>query len=271
MPGLKPAIQDVLTRLNDITDENGITLLPTVRIWNNQVAHLRRGEYPVFGTPAAFVEVTNDTSYQQLGGPGIQAAEIRFSIHILHEWYDAQDGTFEDDLAVFDVRDHIVSALSYFLPEGCNEMMRTAETVDNDHDNLYHLVIHFITNLIDTTVYDKLQTAYTEKAAPTDMQLDSYIADRLVHSNQYTVAQPTQTLSTSIVNDTPGQTVFYPRGNNGQSIAGAVISLVINGIKPLRNNQWAWDSVNGFLTITDASVFIDAGVLLTIIYTQTII
>ena len=270
MSGIKPAIQDVLTRLNDITDENGITLLPTVRIWNNQLVHLRRGEYPAFGNPAAFVEVTNDTGYQQLGGPGIQTAEIRFSIHVLHEWYDAQDGTFEDDLAVFDVRDQVVKALSYFMPAGCNEMVRTAETVDNDHDNLYHLVIHFVTNIIDGTVYDNLQTAYTEKAAPTDLQLDSYIADRLVYSNQYTVAQPTQTLSASIVNDTPGQTVFYPRGNNGLSIAGAVICLVICDIKPLRNNQWIWDSVNGFLTITETGLFIDIGELLTIIYTQTI-
>jgi hypothetical protein len=266
MPGIKPAIQDVLTRLNDIIDSNGITLLPTVRIWNNQLAYERKGEYPDFAKPAAFVEVINNVDYHQLGG-GMQIADIGFNIHLVHEWYDAQDGTFEDDLVVFDLRDNIVTALSYFMPTGCNEMIRTSETVDNDHDNLYHLIIQFVTNLVDSTVYNYRQSQYTAKQPPTDLEIDAYIANSLVYSNVYTVAQPTQTLSTSITNTTAGQTVFFVQDSNGASIAGATISLVINNVMPLRNNQWSWDKVSGFLTITDNSVYIDSGVLLTILYT----
>jgi hypothetical protein len=64
--------------------------------------------------------------------------------------------------------------------------------------------------------------------------------------------------------------VIYPLNASGNSIAGSTIAMVINDIKPLRNNQWAWDPTNGFLTITDPSVYIDAGDTLFIIYTQAI-
>jgi hypothetical protein len=266
MPGIKPVIQDILARLSSLTGDNGVTLLPTVRVWNNQLDDERKGRYVDFAKPAAFLEMVNTVQYAQLGA-GMQDADIGINIHLVHEWYDAQDGTFEDDLQVFDIRDSIVTALSYFIPAGCNEMIRVGETVDSDHDNLYHFIIHFATNLADTTVYNSRQLQYTVKQPPTDLQLDAYIADRLVYTNVYTVAQPTETLSTSEVNDTPGQTVFFIRDNGGASIAGAEVALVIKEVKPLRNNQWNWDRTNGFLTITDSSVFVDAGETLFILYT----
>jgi len=269
MPGIKPAIQAVLTALNDITDDNGITLLPTVRVWNNQLTYERKGNYPDFAKPAAFVEVVNQVKYQQLGG-GMQTADLGFNIHLVHEWYDAQDGTFEDDLVVFDVRDYIVENLSYFIPTGCNELIRIGETVDNDHDNLYHFIISFVTNMADATVYDKLQSKYTTKEGPTDLQLDTYVRNNLILSNLYTMAVPTKTLSTSLTTDVAGVDTFFVSDVNGNSIAGSDIAMVIKEIKPLRTNQFSWNKASGFLTITDPNVFVDAGETLFILYTQVI-
>lgn len=267
MAGIKPAVTDILTKLKSIVDGNSLPVLQYVNIWNNQVKYEEEAkEYP-FSKPAAFVEVVNTVQYEQLG-LGVQTADLGIKIHLVHEFYDSEDGDFDKNLAVYDVRDYIVANLSFFIPTGCNELIRVSEEVDDNHNNIFHFVISFVTNLIDTTVYNKLQLGYIQKEAPTDLEMDIYIAERLVQQTTYTVAAQTEVRSTSLRNQTAGENTFFIVDDGGASIAGNTVALVILDITPLRNNQWNWDKVNGWLTITDNSVYVDAGSLLTITYNK---
>jgi hypothetical protein len=272
MAGIKPAIEDILTQLKSIVDANNSPVFAKVSVWNNQLKYDQLGKYVAIPKPAVFIEVVSGVEYNQLG-QGVQSADLGVKIHLIHEYYDSQDGDFDKNIVVYDVRDTVVNGLSYFVPAGCNELIRIGEEIDYDHDNLFHFVISFVTNLIDKTVHDYVQTKnYVIKQPPTDLEIDGYIRSNLVYQNTITVAQPTQTFSATIVNTTAqAGGVYFPVGNDGRSIAGSVIALVILDIKPLRNNQWSWDSVNGFLTITDGSVWVDDGVLITVMYTKTII
>lgn len=267
--GLKQIYIDIKEKLGTITDDAGNNVFQTIRVWNNQIARVKEGSYAAYARPAAFVEVINDVQYQQLG-EGYQTADLGIRIHIDHEWYDAQDGNFEEDLAVIEIKDLVRAQLSYFMPSKCNEIISTGEEEDYDHDNEYHYVLNFLTNFIDSTVHDQLQKKYITKDAPTDLEIDVLIADRLVQQNTYTVAQPLNTLSGSVVCDTPGQNVFFLTDDGGASLQGCEVALVIKEIKPFRNNQWSWDKNSGFLTITDASVYVDAGETITYIYTKVV-
>jgi hypothetical protein len=176
MAGLKPAVQDILTQLTGLQDGNGNPLLATVNIWNNHLKYEQEGKLYDFAKPAAFLEIVNKVDYKQLG-QAVQQSDVGFSIHLIHEFYDDQLGNFEQNLGVFDVRDGIVDGLSYFLPTGCNEMIRVGEDYDHDHDQEFHFVIHFVTCLIDTTVFNNQQKKFT-LSTPADITIVNSIIQR---------------------------------------------------------------------------------------------
>lgn len=175
MMGIKAPIQDILSQLASIavtgTDNNAMTL--HTRIWNNQLQYEKEGKLYDYPKPAAFLETMTDVRYEQIGYQ-VNEMPIVFRIHIIHEYYDAQDGTFEQDLVVFDIRDSVIRLLKGYRPSGCNELIHVTEMQDFDHDNLYHYMIDFTTSFQETTgtVFDTQKTPhYIEKDPPTDGQI----------------------------------------------------------------------------------------------------
>ena len=129
---------------------NDFPQFQTVRIWNNQTRYNADGQYPDFAKPACFVEVLNGVSWDALPG-GITSADLGFVFHIVHEYYDAQDGTFEQDLPVFQLRNAIVKAFTLYKPTGCGPMTLVTDEQDANHTNIYEYMVGFVTHFLDDT------------------------------------------------------------------------------------------------------------------------
>jgi hypothetical protein len=173
MAGIKAPLQDILTKLATIqvTNSDGAEVDLYARVWNNQIETERAGETYVYPKPAAFVEITSPVIFEEIG-QNFRSADIGITIHLVHEYYN-QDGTFEQDLQVFDLRDQVIAALSQFKPTGCGQMVSIGEQQDYDHDNIYHYIISFVCNFIDSkgSPYDTGRGTYIEKEAPTAVNI----------------------------------------------------------------------------------------------------
>lgn len=146
MAGIKAPILDIMNRLQSLG------VFAHIRIWNSQIDYERDGKIYDFPKPAAFVEVVSDPLFEQLGG-GFQSADLAFRIHICDEEYDAGQGTFEQNVSVFDLRDAVCrpTGLSLYQPVGMGPLTKITEAQDYEHDNLYHYTVDFMASFIDST------------------------------------------------------------------------------------------------------------------------
>lgn len=161
---LKPAIQDIIARLETVTE------LKHVRVFNNQFEFMEQGVIQSFPFPCAFVEAVPQ-QFGQLGG-GYQQSDVDFRIHIGHEQYDAGGGTFEQNYDVFDLRDLVYAALAGFKPTMCGELFKTVEGQDYSHTNIYKYTIEFRTGFIDKTASTLIDPTTID---PVTLDLDVYV------------------------------------------------------------------------------------------------
>lgn len=178
MAGIKAPMQDILTQLSTITvtngDGNNVALY--ARVWNNQLRSEHEGKLYDFPKPAAFLEIISPVQYQEIGG-NFRNADLGINIHLINEYFNG-DGTFEQDLAVFDLRDQIIALLSQYKPTGCGLMVCVNESQDYDHDSVYHFVLGFLVNFIDSkgSPYDPPRGGYIDSVPPTNLEIDVTIA-----------------------------------------------------------------------------------------------
>lgn len=174
MAGIKAPLQDILTKLAtiNVTNPDGNTIPLYSRVWNNQVQLNKEGQLYDFPKPAAFVEFITPVSFTEIGG-NFRSADLGINIHLVHEYYNA-DGTFEQDLLVFDLRDKVVAALSQFKPTGCGQMVSNGDQQDFDHDNIYHYIISFFCDFTDSkgSPLDPDRNTQVTKEPPTDLALN---------------------------------------------------------------------------------------------------
>lgn len=173
MAGIKQPLQDILARLATIqvTNQDGKTVPLYARVWNNQIEQERSGETYLYPKPAAFIEISGPITFEEVG-KNLRSSEIVFIIHLVHEYYN-QDGTFEQDLVIFDIRDQVIASLSQFRPASCSMLVAVMEQADHDHDNLYHYTMSFTTTFMDSkgSPYDTGRGIYIDKEPPTDLQI----------------------------------------------------------------------------------------------------
>lgn len=171
MAGIVDPIKDILTQLGKITELNFI------RVWNNQVERLEKDENYSFLMPAAFIEVISPNSYLPIG-EGFSEGDIVFSIHLVAEELDAGDGTMDQNLTIFILRDKVIGVLNRFQATGCSLMYLISEQQDYDHTNVYHYTLDFKCSFIDSkgSPYDPEATTYITKEPPTDLQVDISVA-----------------------------------------------------------------------------------------------
>lgn len=181
MSGISAPLRDILTKLSALTvvNQDGQTVNLYARIFNNQIKDVQSGELYIFPRPAAFVEIVSPATFETIGG-GFRSADLGIKIHIVHEFYN-QDGTFEQDLAIYDLRDKIVSVteaggLSQYCPTACGPMNCVNEYPDYDHDNLVVYVCEFITNFTDSKG-SKLDPAYGLYDEIQDANMDLQVID----------------------------------------------------------------------------------------------
>lgn len=193
MAGVRQFFESILTRLGTITvtNQDGQSVPMYARVWNNQVEREREGETYNYPKPAAFVEVVAPLDMEE-GGQNMRTARMVVNIHIVHEFYN-EDGTFEQDLVIFDLRDKVVAALSQFRPTGSGMLVSNGETPDYDHDNIVHYVVSYVCEFVDSkgSPYDPGRGIYIEKQPPTDLdlQMDVDIAPIFDTQNPYKIYQ----------------------------------------------------------------------------------
>lgn len=174
MSGIKPAITDVLSRLATLQvinqDMQTVPLFP--RVFNNQIKRQEKGLIEAYPLPAAFVEVQNNAQYNRLLN-GVSESDLVFRIHLQHWFTDAGDGTFDQDLGIFDLRDEIIALLSDYRPTACGNMCLTSEGQDYDHDNIYVYILEFTTGFIDSkgSKYDIGRPEFINSIPPLALQL----------------------------------------------------------------------------------------------------
>ena len=151
MSGIRPAISDVLNQLATLQVQNQDlqTVLLSTRIFNNQIKRQKDGKEYAIALPAAFVEVVNNNQFNHLLN-GVNESDIVFRVYFTHWFTDAQDGTLDQDLLIFDLRDSIIRCLSDFRPTACGNMVLTAEGQDYDHGDVYVYVLEFTTGFTDS-------------------------------------------------------------------------------------------------------------------------
>jgi len=169
MAGIKQPILSVMSQTATVSDFNQY-----VRIWNNQVDDEDKGRLYDFPKPAAFIELINSPVYDEIG-VGFKSSDLGFKIHIVAELFDAQDGTFEQNLLIFDLRDKVVAALSLFEPTACGPLVLKTETQDFKHTNIYHYVVDFVCNFTDSigSPYDPASGKLIDSNPPTGIEINS--------------------------------------------------------------------------------------------------
>jgi len=173
MSGIKAPIIDIINQLSaiSVTNQDGQSVGLFARIWNNQLRDIKEGRSYEWPRPAAFVEVISPAAFEIIG-LGIRAADLGIRIHLIHDYYN-MDGTMEQDLVIFDLRDQLIAAMSQYCPTACGPLNCTHEEQDYDHDNLYHYICEFVCNFIDSkgSGYDPAANNFDDTPNPNlDMQ-----------------------------------------------------------------------------------------------------
>ena len=150
MSGIVSPLTDVISKLATlaVVNQDKKTAQLYARVWNNQFQLLQAGQIEAFPLPCAFVEVVAPNKYNQLGG-GITESDITFRIHLGMEQLDTGDGTMEQNLKIFALRDSVITLLTYFEPTACSPLMHTVDEQDYYHSNMYHYILSFICSYID--------------------------------------------------------------------------------------------------------------------------
>lgn len=176
MSGIKQPISDILSKLSmiQVKNQDNQTVGLFSRIWNNQIRDLREGKDYVWPRPAAFVEIISPVRFE-IAGIGFRNADLGFRIHLVHDFYN-NDGTYEQDLSIYDLRDKILAnfdnpinpGLSGYCPTACGPLNCISEESDSDHDNLVVYVLDFVCNFMDSKAspFDPDAGKYVEEITP---------------------------------------------------------------------------------------------------------
>lgn len=169
MSGIDSPVKDILAKV--VTSS-----IKYCRVWNNQFKYIEEKKIEAFSFPCAFVEVIMPNNYNQLGC-GITQSDVTFRIHIGAVEFDAGDGTMEQNLSIFALRDEIIALLTNFQPTACSNLMHTGDGQDFEHTDIYHYTIDFICSFIDDKGDSRKKLI--SKAPPTALEVDITIEDNI--------------------------------------------------------------------------------------------
>ena len=141
-----------------------------IQIWDDQLNDVLEGNEIQFAmlddkgdTPPVFIEFPDDIKYNQLGN-GVQTVDdLEITLHVLHEFFDAGDGTFNQDLKILATAESIFQAFQEWMPGsmtigGVSQpipvgvIVRVGEMQDKKYANVYHFKQKFRTTWIDSSL-----------------------------------------------------------------------------------------------------------------------
>lgn len=147
-------------RLQTIKNDDGSDTFKKIAKWNNQLVLLMNEEgarVNLFELPAIFIAF-DTSSITQLGN-GVQLYDpLDFEVHILDWQIDAENGTFEQNLRIFDLKQKVYQCLQKFQPGFTDEedpagsCIRISEQEDNNHNGVYHFIQKYRTTFVDNSM-----------------------------------------------------------------------------------------------------------------------
>lgn len=172
MSGISQPIQSLLTKLRtlQVLNQDNQTVNLYAAIYNNQRNRIKEGKSLALPLPAAFVEVIQPESYNELGN-AVYESDLVFKIHLEHWFIDAQDGTYDQDFPIFDLRDNIITLLTNFRPTSCGNMFLSSISQDFEHDDVYVMGMYFTCGFIDDRGTATTQGTIIVRPAPVDLDL----------------------------------------------------------------------------------------------------
>jgi len=170
MAKIKDVFQDLLTKIETVDS------FQYVRVFNNQFAQMEAGTVESFPMPFALVEIIIPQNYDQLA-IGYTISDLIIRVHIGMVEYDSGDGTFEQNLNIFALRDSIIGLFQYYEPVGCSGMMKIAEQQDYEHTNVYHYTVDFKCSFVDSA--GRTDATLVEKTTETELVIDVTLVKQL--------------------------------------------------------------------------------------------
>lgn len=163
-------LQAIQSKLSTVTELNEIL------IWNNQLDRLKDdsedgSKIYNLNLPVLYVEFVSPMEIQQIG-IGVRIYDpLYLRLHLLHRLEDAMDGTFEQNLEVFDLKQKIYLALQKSENSKAVALITQSEEQDYSHTNIYHFIMTFMTNYVE----DSRQEPFpgTQSISPVQLDLDA--------------------------------------------------------------------------------------------------
>ncbi|MDY0324491.1 MAG: hypothetical protein RBR24_10830 [Candidatus Carbobacillus sp.] len=139
---------DIKNCLKAILKEDETPVFKHFDLWNQQVDFLEK-ETP-FAYPAIFIEFLPITWTKM--GMNKQAADVTVKIHIVSRWYNNTadyNPQHLDALEYLELPDIVNNAITNFAPTAGNRFMRTASTINHNHETILDSIEEFVCNVID--------------------------------------------------------------------------------------------------------------------------
>jgi hypothetical protein len=148
---MKTYYQALLAAITAILGQDGTPLFKHVAIFNNQLIREDDKQGYTFASPFNLIEIVAPSAIKQLGNGNQFYDPLIVRFHIGHFQLDAQDGTLDQDLNVFDLTQATFLAMQKFKAEGAGVLVRMQENQNFDHTGMYLFLQDYITNYIDNS------------------------------------------------------------------------------------------------------------------------
>lgn len=256
---LKVTIQAILAHLAtiNVVTADAVTVPLFARLWNNQVDYVKQGQLQVFQTPAVFLEwITNEGGNM---GQNYNGNDVTLRFHLVHQNYNTE-GSFEQDLVIFDLRDTVCALLNRHKYIHLSPLQKVTESQDTSHDNVYHYIIDYNTHFVDT-LDDAISEPLTVSVPPLTIRLDRtvYLLD------SYAVELIPSNCDVGLLDFF--NTISFSTGNffaNGTKIKLDVSSTYTIMTYNLLSPGATFDDNTMELTITDTSQFTNIEMQITV-------
>lgn len=181
-----------------------------VFIWNNNVQKLLAGEDWPYQLDTVFIDFPDFIKWDQLGN-GVQSVDpLEIKFHYVSAFYDAQDGTQDQNLDIFIKLDALRDKLQDWMPTtftigttdalyskfagtyqaAFGQFSRTGEVQDKDHGAVYHFIQSYTTSWVDQS---RIRPVGGSTAGNLGYELDK--VTEWATGNLYTAASPVNYVS----------------------------------------------------------------------------
>lgn len=171
--------------------EDKVPEIKFIAMWNSQTEMFEDFEgnkgsmVDAYQMPCVFVEFQNDLQPQQLG-QGVQMYDpLIIKIRLVHQQFDAGDGTQEQNFDVYDLKQKLYKYLNRFEPDGASAFVRNGETQDQSHTNIYNFVQAYVTNYIDNSAQGPVDGV--TKEPPTELNITLSVEGSEDPDDPYTI------------------------------------------------------------------------------------